>query len=293
MKNKTIKEMAKEYNIKVPKEYVGNFDMETGKPFEEDVMTLKAKLTNMTTSSDEKGQRGMALVMNDTAGICGMDCWIPGKNGQKCEKVFKKELDLIENAEIYDFVLECFDKFCPDYFWTAPSSTTGKWHPKYAQGKGGIVRHTKSAVWWGLELMKPFSIPEEHKSVIVAALILHDLRKNGDSLEEKAEKGYEITKTHGVDLAKKIIEDRGLSNYYTTSPEWKLQITRAIASHMGPWSEPLTASPVMIRQAFLKQSSGLIFSEAESIKEQIALIVHLADFCASRKVDEMVKLIKK
>jgi hypothetical protein len=246
-------------------------------------------MTDVTSTCTKNGYKGKKM-MSKEGHFDKCDCWFPGENGRRCEKVFRKELDLIDKEVVRDFVLECFDKLCPDYFWTAPASTTGKWHPKYALGKGGIVRHTKSAVWWGIELMKPFSIPEEYKSVIVAALILHDLRKNGDSLEEKAQKGYAITKTHGVDLAGEMLQDRSLAKY--PIPEYRNLVFRAITAHMGVWTEPVGYAPAALIQK-VEPHDPPTLDHIQSIGEKIALVVHLADFCASRKVDEMVKLIRK
>ena len=34
----------------------------------------------------------------------------------------------------------------PDYFFTIPASSTGKYHPKFASSKSGLLKHTKAAV---------------------------------------------------------------------------------------------------------------------------------------------------
>lgn len=266
-----------------------------------DMLIKRPTSTSTSTSTLETGERSRSVVINNMVDFREAGCWVPGKNGQKAEKVFKNELDLIDKEAIRDFVLECFDKFCPDYFWTAPSSTTGKWHPKYAQGKGGIIRHTKAAVWWGIELMKPFSISDEYKSVVVASLILHDLRKNGDSLEEKAKKGYAITKTHGVDLVGKMASDSGYTNV-GSAPAWKEYIFRAISSHMGIWTSPTILAPYLLT-AFQGNKDNdsdndavmntITMEVVKSTQELIALVVHLADYCASRKIENMLKEIKK
>ena len=41
----------------------------------------------------------------------------------------------------------------PDYFFEVAAASTGKYHPKYAQGEGGLVRHTKAAVKIAYELL--------------------------------------------------------------------------------------------------------------------------------------------
>ena len=42
----------------------------------------------------------------------------------------------------------------PDYFFELEASSTGKYHPKFASGKGGLVRHTKVAIRIAYELME-------------------------------------------------------------------------------------------------------------------------------------------
>ena len=41
----------------------------------------------------------------------------------------------------------------PDYFFEIEASSTGKYHPKFASGGHGLVRHTKVAVRIAYELM--------------------------------------------------------------------------------------------------------------------------------------------
>lgn len=60
------------------------------------------------------------------------------------QETFKKELSLIKNENIRNFVKE-FLNTVPDYFFTVAASSTGKYHPNYALGEGGLVRHTKAA----------------------------------------------------------------------------------------------------------------------------------------------------
>ncbi|MCK4822844.1 hypothetical protein KA005_44185, partial [bacterium] len=131
----------------------------------------------------------------------------------KAETVFKWELSLIHDKTIKQFVIDCFDKLCPDYFWTCPCSTTGKYHPQVSLGVGGLVRHTKLAVWWGIHLVTALCTSPELKSIpitqledeVTATLLLHDLIKNGEGLDAQ---GYPldrgVTGTHGVALAKKL-----------------------------------------------------------------------------------------
>jgi len=196
------------------------------------------------------------------------------------ETVFAKELKLIKNNEIRELVIVFFEELCPDYFWTCPSSTSGKYHPKLSLGKGGLIRHTKMAVWWGIELLRAveespeLSCIKDLQDQVIAALLLHDMLKNGKGLNAKgyAIEGPAVTGTHGVTLSKKINE------CIDNDPAYAL-IVQGIASHMGVWTTDKRYRPDNI--------------EHEPCIRAFAQLIHLADYCASRKVDDAVKHLEK
>lgn len=193
----------------------------------------------------------------------------------KAETVFQKELQLIHDLKIRDFVITCFDKLCPDYFWTCPCSTTGKYHPKVSLGVGGLVRHTKLAIWWGLELINALRKspgikdipPDKLIDETVATLLLHDMIKNGKGLNTQGrplESG--VTGTHGVTLSKKLmdIDFPKTDSYY--------RMITGVACHMGIWTTDPEYRPEVIPELDYKA---------------FAQLIHLADYCASRKVDDI------
>ena len=51
--------------------------------------------------------------------------------------MFEKELELICSDEIRKMVELTLEKV-PEYFYTIPASTTGKYHPAYSLGVGGL-----------------------------------------------------------------------------------------------------------------------------------------------------------
>ena len=59
--------------------------------------------------------------------------------------LFQNELAWIQDDAIRSFVHDALIKL-PDYFFHVAASSTGKYHPAYALGEGGLVRHTKAAV---------------------------------------------------------------------------------------------------------------------------------------------------
>ena len=190
----------------------------------------------------------------------------------KAETIFQKELNQIHDPKIKQFIIDCFDKLCPDYFWTCPCSTTGKYHPQVSLGIGGLVRHVKLAVWWGIELLRAMGEEPGLKDIptlqdeVIATLLLHDLIKNGEGLGPDGrplDRG--VTGTHGVTLAEKISDEilnQGLNNS-------DIRILAGIALHMGIW----TTKPYHT-------------IDGPGVDNFIELI-HLADYCASRKVDSI------
>jgi hypothetical protein len=199
------------------------------------------------------------------------------------EKVFGEELEIIADGIIKEFVIYCYSSLAPDYFWTVPASTSGKYHPDLSRGPGGLVRHVRYAVWWGLELMA--CCPDTGMVTIdelVAALLLHDILKNGDKLDSRGRPTLrDSTSVHGPYLGKKINEllneDRIESAVFADDKRIK-RIIEAVESHMGRWTLPMELKPQYRTDADSKILCDL---------------VHLADYCASRKADSEMEWIDK
>ena len=202
-----------------------------------------------------------------------MDKTIPVPTSKtKVETVFAAELQMIADDDIRKFVITCFNELCPDYFWTCPCSTTGKYHPKISLGEGGLVRHTKLAVWWGLELLSALGYTLEttgsEPSEIVATLMLHDLIKNGKGLDTKGfplERG--VTGSHGYVLANRISYE---CLDVELDADTRARIFDGISGHMGCWTTRESARP----------------------QSRFAELIHLADYCASRKVDDITAVLE-
>ena len=103
------------------------------------------------------------------------------------EEVFKVELGYINDEKVRNACLEMI-KLLPDYFFEIPASSTGKYHPSYALGDGGLVRHSKAAVRIGYELLQDPSIGDKYtskeKDMMLMALLLHDGLKSGLEKEQ-------------------------------------------------------------------------------------------------------------
>lgn len=197
----------------------------------------------------------------------------------KAEEVFIEEISSIQDNDILSFVLDCFDDLCPDYFWTCPASLTGQYHPAISLGRGGLVRHTKLAVWWGGGLIRAFNTFDDLKGIpeaqlrdeVTAALLMHDMHKNGPT-DASYKKCGNTTGTHGVDLSV-VLENKGLGSYLAESTRRRILI--GIAGHMGQWTTDVDWKP----------------SSLKGEDQAFAQLVHAADYCASRKVDEAISVL--
>jgi len=191
----------------------------------------------------------------------------------KVEEIFSEELRLIKNDTIREFTKKCFEELCPNYFWDCAASSSGKYHPPFALGKGGTVRHTKVAVWWGIELSRMYGM-ENDQDLIVSALIMHDMKKFGDNYDGTTSSlPKDNTNVHGVSLAmeiaNKMFGKEGI-------PQEIKYILRGIATHMGKWTKPAEFCPEEQQDEDLKR---------------FCMLTHTADYCASRKVPPYVQSI--
>ena len=169
-------------------------------------------------------------------------------------KLFEREINLIVDEELRMAVKCYMDEETPDYFWTDGASSSGKYHPQFSQGEGGLVRHTKAVVLFAEELLRMSSyayMREEYKDYVIAACILHDTAKYGIDKFDKAE-----YKNHAAKAAKAFAEYAEQVMDYKPS-EFLLN---AIAAHMGQWSTDKEDRPFT----------------------NIDRCVHMADYIASR-----------
>ena len=146
-------------------------------------------------------------------------------------KFFEREINLIQSEDYRMFVKMVLDEYVPDYFWEIGASSSGKYHPSFSQGVGGLVRHTKAVVMFAEELLRMSSymyMSDEHKDFVIMACILHDTCKYGIDEYDKDE-----YKCHARNAC--VMVDSAWADYFKTQcSEFFLS---AIRCHMGQWSE--------------------------------------------------------
>ena len=146
-------------------------------------------------------------------------------------KFFEREINLIQSEDLRMFAKHYLNEWCPPYFWEIGASSSGKYHPQFSQGVGGLVRHTKAVVMFAEELLRMSSymyMQDEHKDFVILACILHDTCKYGT--REYNKECYKDHARNAVSLVREAWYD-----YFGVYPsEFFLS---AIRCHMGQWSE--------------------------------------------------------
>lgn len=177
------------------------------------------------------------------------------------EDIFKVELDYIKNERVRKSCLEMI-KLLPDYFFEIEASSTGKYHPEYALGQGGLLRHTKAAVRIAVELLNDPSIGDKYssdeKDLMIMGLILHDGVKCGINKERYTRFDHPIL------MAELIMDSEDVLELEMEEIEFVCDVVR---THMGPWTTDYNGVEVL-----------------EKPKTKYQNFVHMCDYLASRKV---------
>ena len=150
----------------------------------------------------------------------------------------------------------------PDYFFRVAASSTGKYHPEFSLGEGGLLRHTKVAVKIAKSLLEDAIFGEkytkEEKDLMIIALIFHDGIKHG-FIEDK------YTKSDHPLLAVEFIEKNQTKTEFTDQEV--MFICDCIKSHMGPWNTDYLTGEEILPKPHTKYQN----------------FAHMCDYLASRK----------
>lgn len=180
----------------------------------------------------------------------------------KIEKLIKC-IDLIKNERIRKSAVVLVE-LLPDYFFTIAASSTGKYHPNYALGEGGLLRHTKAAVKIANELLNNNSFlnfSETEKDLCLLSIMIHDGLKLGHD-EEKWTRF-----DHPLLIADFVRNNKSL--LFLKDEEIEI-IASAVSSHMGQWNTDFKGNTTL----------PIPMSEIDKF-------VHMCDFLASRKFIEV------
>ena len=177
-------------------------------------------------------------------------------------KLVQPVLDTFENTDIKEFAVILLDSL-PDYIWHVPASSTGKYHPAYSLGEGGLMRHQIAVVrflnfFFALEQYNSKFTSREMDLMRVSGLV-HDGMKSGSQEQYSVSKYTKFE--HPILMATKIRETTGYL------PENELEfIADMVSKHMGEWNTDKKKSLMLPKPS-----------------DKYSRLVHLADYLASRK----------
>ena len=83
----------------------------------------------------------------------------------------------IEDEGLKDFITDTLTNKVPDYFWTLPSSSSGKYHPVDERGMFGLVLHTLRVFKVSNMLCIFSDVKGRDRDIVLIAAILHDSLK--------------------------------------------------------------------------------------------------------------------
>jgi hypothetical protein len=170
------------------------------------------------------------------------------------QNYYSSELQFIKNENIKNWTIKALNSL-PDYVFQIAASSTGKYHPTYALGDGGLMRHTKAAVRIAIDLFKLHDFTDEEKDIIISALLLHDGAKSGLDNSKYTKHEHPVI----------VCEHLKKQDFFNDISESWL-ICQAIASHMGQWNKSSYSSVTLPLPT-----------------TEIQKYVHLCDYLASRK----------
>lgn len=143
-------------------------------------------------------------------------------------QLFANELNDIKDAKLQAFAVKLLTN-APDYFFTVPASSSGKYHPYFAREEGGLVKHTRCVVFYAECNAESFNFDSHIKDLAIIAALAHDIKKQGNN----------NTGSHTVwehpELAYNFILETQKNNPDLITVEDATIIANAILCHMGKW----------------------------------------------------------
>lgn len=174
--------------------------------------------------------------------------------------VFEKEFSYIKNPKYVENIKIIID-LLPDYFFKVAASSTGKYHPSFSLGDGGLVRHTKAAVRIANELLENNSLfnsfTRDEKDLLICSLLIHDGLKHGKENSE-----YTVF-DHPLQISRFVRENK---DKLTLNEEEINLICSVVETHMGEWTRDYKGNEILQKPTTKYQK-----------------FVHMCDFLSSRK----------
>ena len=199
---------------------------------------------------------------------------------------FEEQILFINNRSLRQIVRETLND-SPECIVHIGASSSGKYHPSYSLGEGGLMRHVKAAVNMAHSLIQTqffdymckdtdmsglnicyTKIREMLADAVYAALILHDCEKPDETPQHRTRfdhplRAAESFAKHAEDYLSRNVSDDNKKYLEAVVPIVK----SCIASHMGEFNT-----------SFRHESEALPIP-----RSGLEWLVHLTDYLGSRK----------
>lgn len=169
---------------------------------------------------------------------------------------FESELSKLTETKV--LAMEVL-KRAPPYFMEAAASSSGKYHPEFANTHMGLAKHTKAAFYIAEKLCEVYDLTKEETDYTLCAVLLHDICKYG------LPGGRHTVSDHdrvGAAFIKKVADSCGITGVFLKP------VILAVAFHYGKWST--RDDPTLLRK----------FPEEYS---KVMLVTHVADVISACK----------
>lgn len=195
----------------------------------------------------------------------------------KTSELFEKELKLIKNEHMRNIVAATLDA-SPECIQVIPASSSGRYHPEYSLGDGGLSRHIKATVGiaWSMissdvlnGLLNKKDYSNIYEDIVYASLILHDCCKPDDTPKHSTRFDHPLVGAElFVKTFKEYVKDATLKdgdmNYFKIAIPL---VSNCIKSHMGIY----TTAPY---------AKGIVLPRPSN---NLEWFVHLCDLLSSKK----------
>jgi len=153
--------------------------------------------------------------------------------GRRLLKVFEPELAKIKSEEMRALTKKILVDDCTDYILKCSTASSGKYHPDWSNGEGGLIRHTKAVCKATETILKQMpKYDGEDWDVPYIAAILHDMAKYTENNQQWSHQD------HPIRMADKV---RQHIVYYNTplaltevDKRW-CRVVDCIECHMSRW----------------------------------------------------------
>ena len=176
-------------------------------------------------------------------------------------KMFINEIDDIYDKDLKELAIELIAN-ADDYFFTVPASSSGKYHPPFDLGCGGLVRHTRCVAFMAMSIAESQCMSTLDRDSLIVAAIAHDIKKQGNgSGNHTVFEHPTYAKNYVLEIHKKINS--------AVPIDVVEKIANAVQSHMGKWGHD---------KEFIKGNNPLPMPSNE-----FEFALQTADYIASRK----------